>query len=188
MKESLLEWQPLKKKTVFSTRIFDVNELLSRSPDKRDHVFYSLNASDWVIVVPITRNDAGEECFLLVRQWRHGVGEESLEFPGGVMNDGETPEEAAGRELLEETGYRPGILIHGATVSPNPAIMENHCHIYLAENMENTEKCNPDDDEYISKELIPVRRVIDSMGKPPYIHALMLSALFTYIQKKGLPA
>lgn len=188
MNESLLDWQPLEKKTVFSTRIFNVNELLSRSPDRRDHVFYSLCASDWVIVVPVTKNDAGEECFLLVRQWRHGAGEESVEFPGGVMNEGETPEEAAARELLEETGYRPDALIHGATVSPNPAIMENRCHIFLAENLEDTKKCNPDDDEYISKELIPVRQVIESMGKPPFIHALMLSALFAYIQKKGLPA
>ncbi len=42
---------------------------------------------------------------LLVRQWRYAAGEETLEIPAGKTDYGESPEEAASRELMEETGY-----------------------------------------------------------------------------------
>ena len=187
MPNSELVWQPLNRRKIFSTRIFDINEIQSCSPEKDTATFYSLHATDWVIVVPVIRNENGIESFLMVKQWRHGAERLSIEFPGGVIDKGEKPEHAAARELLEETGYQAGELIQGASVSPNPAIMENTCHFFFARNLTNTHRLDLDDDEFVNTEAIPITKVIEEMGHGMYIHALMSSALFFYIQKNGLP-
>lgn len=181
-----ITWLPLSKKTVFSTRVFTIQEINSKSPAETNHIFYALDARDWVIVVPVLSSKNGEDSFLLVTQWRHGNASESIEFPGGVIDDGELPKEAAGRELLEETGYKAKSLTLLASLSPNPAIMTNCCHVFLAEELENTFACAPDDDEYITTSSIPVHNVIQNMGHGKYSHGLMLSALFLYLQKKGV--
>ena len=188
MLNSELVWQPLNRKKIFSTRIFDINEIQSRSPEKDTATFYSLHATDWVIVVPVIRNEDGIESFIMVKQWRHGTEQLSIEFPGGVIDKGEEPAHAAARELLEETGYQAGELIHAASISPNPAIMENTCHFFFARNLTNTHRLDLDDDEFVNSEAIPISQVIENLGHGMYIHALMSSALFFYIQKNGLPA
>ena len=102
------------------------------------------------------------------------------------MNPGEKPEEAALREMLEETGFTAKKIYHGATVSPNPAIMSNHCHFFIAEDLQDTRETHLDEDEYVTVERIPVQTVQERMGQPPFIHALMMAALFAYQQKKAL--
>lgn len=185
MDDAKLTWTPIGRKTIFSTRIFDVDEITSRSPEGDEHRFFSLEAADWVIVVPVIRAGTGEDSFLMVRQWRHGAGEMSLEFPGGVMNEGENPETAARRELAEETGYSAGTITRACVTSPNPAIMGNRCHIFIATDLADTGRLEPDDDEYLGVETVPSAEVLENMGTAPYIHALMQSALFAYLQKKG---
>ncbi len=151
-----------------------------------EHNFFALEARDWVIVIPVVKVNSREQ-FLMVTQWRHGTAAESVEFPGGVIDPGEEPADAAKRELLEETGHKAETVTKLATLSPNPAIMSNHCHVFLAEDLVNTHTPSPDDDEYISLSYLSVREVFNKMGHGNYTHALMLSALFLYLQKKGVP-
>jgi 8-oxo-dGTP pyrophosphatase MutT (NUDIX family) len=188
MDASKLTWHPIGKKSVFSTRVFDIHEIQSKSPENVEKTFYAIHASDWVIVIPVLKDENGQEYFLMVNQWRHAAGMMSVEFPGGVIDKGETPEEAARRELREETGFVTDKLVHGGSISPNPAIMDNRCYIFFAENLENTHNLDLDDDEYLSAEPIPVRHVIETMGHGEYLHGLMSAALFLYVQKNGLPA
>ena len=183
---SPLDWQPVNSKKIFSTRIFDINEIESRSPENDPATFFSIHAADWVIVVPVIRDEKGVESFLMVKQWRHGAEQLSVEFPGGVIDKGEKPAQAAARELLEETGYRAGELTLAASISPNPAIMDNQCHIFFARNLIDTHQLDLDDDEFVNTEAIPIAQVMEEMGHGLYIHALMTSALFFYIQKNGL--
>jgi 8-oxo-dGTP pyrophosphatase MutT (NUDIX family) len=141
-----------------------------------------LDAADWAVIVPLIRTPQGEK-FVMVRQWRHGSEEISLEFPGGVFEPGENPEEAAARELQEETGYKPGRIQKIGEFIPNPAIMSNKVHFFLAEDLENTGKQDLDDDEFVEFALVNASEVFQNMGQPPYIHALMGSALTLYLQK-----
>ncbi|HOT62833.1 MAG TPA: NUDIX hydrolase [Treponemataceae bacterium] len=184
-----LTWTPIGRKRVFSTRVFDVVEIESRSPEGDDGRFLSLEAADWAIIVPTVRAPDGSERFLMVRQWRHGSESLSVEFPGGVIEPGEDPLAAARRELREETGREARTIELAATLSPNPAIMSNRCHIFLAELGElgaGEGELALDEDEYLVASTIPVDEVFAMMGRGEFTHALMVAALFLYAQKKGL--
>ncbi|MGA8367341.1 MAG: NUDIX hydrolase, partial [Candidatus Acidiferrales bacterium] len=85
-------------KVVFSVRWFDV---VARTADGSASPYYVIRTCDYVVVLAAT----AEGPLLLVRQYRPAVGKETLELPGGHVEDGESPEAAARRELAEETGY-----------------------------------------------------------------------------------
>ena len=182
-----LEWIPLEKKQVFSSCVFNINEITSQAPNLRIATFYALHAGDWVIVIPVIKDKNGTESFLMVKQWRHGSETLSIEFPGGVIDEGENPAQAAGRELVEETGFFAGKLTLAGKLSPNPAIMDNFCHIFIAEDLTNTNQLDLDDNEFLSSHAIKASEVFSSMGHGDYNHGLMSAALLLYIQKKGLP-
>lgn len=187
MKVQELEWKPLEKKMVFTTRVFDIQEIESQAPDSRKALFYTLHARDWVIVIPVIQNKEGKKSFLMVKQWRHGSESLSIEFPGGVIDEGEKPAQAAMRELTEETGFIAESLTLAGSLSPNPAIMDNRCHIFIAENLTNTHQLDLDDNEFLSSHAIDISEVFASMGHGSFNHGLMSAALLLYVQKKGLP-
>lgn len=180
-----IEWHPLSKETVYETRIFEVQHIKSISPEGENKTFISLKSPEWAIVLPIIEKN-GIKHFVMVNQWRHGTSSILQEFPGGVVNENEKPIEAAKRELLEETGYKSINIEHLGSLFPNPAIMQNMCHIFLAECSKNVTKQQTDNDEFIEVLLCPVDEIILKMGKPPLQHALMCSALFLYLQKTSL--
>ena len=177
-----LAWREEGRTKVFDSRVFSIYESYSRSPRDELRTYTVIEAIDWAIIVPVLETPQGKR-FVMVRQWRHGSLCLSLEFPGGVFEPGENPEAAAARELLEETGYKPGVIRKIGEFSPNPAIMSNKVHFFLAENLVNTGKLDLDPDEFMEVELVGTDEVFRGMGKPPYIHALMGSALTLYLQQ-----
>jgi 8-oxo-dGTP pyrophosphatase MutT (NUDIX family) len=177
-----LIWKEEGRKAVFDCKVFSVQESYCRSPDDDLRTYTVIDASDWAIIVPVITGPRGRQ-FVMVRQWRHGSRSLSLEFPGGVFEPGEKAEEAAARELREETGYTPGKIHKIGEFSPNPAIMSNRVYFFLAEDLTNTGKQDLDEDEYVEVELVDAAEVIKGMGRPPYIHALMGSALALYLRQ-----
>ncbi|MDR2897873.1 MAG: NUDIX hydrolase [Spirochaetaceae bacterium] len=181
--EKKLKWKESVRSDLFKTPVFTVQKILSISPEGRGGEYITLNAPDWVIVIPVLKNAAtGKPDFVMVRQWRHGAGEICTEFPGGVMEKNEKPETAAGRELLEETGYRAGKLVHLGTVSPNPAIMSNRVHFFAAEDLTDTGETSPDEDEYVNTSILSGAEVFKKMGHGDFTHSLMSTALLLYLQ------
>lgn len=176
-------WQPIASKAVFKTSVCTVCEKESISPNGEKKTFTSFKAPDWVIIVPVFKNKDGEDNFIMVKQWRHGSEAVFTEFPGGVIDEGETPEKAARRELLEETGKNAAALTLLAALSPNPAIMENKCYVFYAEVKENTAAQRLDEDEFINILTVPVKTAIKNMGIPPYSHAIMNAALLLYVKE-----
>jgi 8-oxo-dGTP pyrophosphatase MutT (NUDIX family) len=182
MNNNRLEWREEGNREVFTSKVFSIRESSCRSPDNELRTYTIMDAVDWAIVIPVIQTPQGRE-FVLVRQWRHGTKELSLEFPGGVFEPGENPAAAAGRELLEETAYRAGKIEKIGEFGPNPAIMSNRVHFFLAEDLEYTGSQELDEDEYIEVETLKAAEVLRGMGKPPFVHALMGSALALYIKK-----
>ena len=66
--------------------------------------WFVLEFPEWINIIAITKD--GD--FVMEDQYRHALGETHYELPAGVVDEGETPLEAAKRELTEETGYGGG--------------------------------------------------------------------------------
>ncbi|GHU13290.1 DNA mismatch repair protein MutT [Spirochaetia bacterium] len=180
MEASHLIWKEEKRTEQFRSRVFSVRDTECLSPEGKTGHFTVIDAPDWVIVVPVIETKEGRR-FVMVRQWRHGSREISVEFPGGVIEAGESDRDGAVRELEEETAYRAGKLVKLGDMAPNPAIMSNRVHYYLAEELKPLASQNLDDDEFVDVELVDTGEVLRCMGKPPYIHALTAAALALYL-------
>jgi ADP-ribose pyrophosphatase len=182
-----IKWAPLRRRELMRCPVFTVTERENEGPGGRKGRFVVLEASDWATVVPLVR-EGGEDFFLMVRQYRHGSGELSVEFPGGVVERGEDPAAAAARELEEETGYRAESIRLAGKVSPNPAIMANRFHVFLAEGLSRSGNVELDEHEVIDSFLVPVGEVRAAMGTGQYSHALMATALFLADRLLASPA
>lgn len=176
-----LKWVSGEKKSLLKTVVFDVTSSHNTSSSGEvsgDYIV--LDARDWVIVIPETKN----KTFFMVKQWRHGSKSLSVEFPGGVIDEGEEPEVAARRELLEETGCVPGKLIKLGEVNPNPALFSNKVHVFLAEELTMTGTQDLDEDEFVNCMEVPVEQIFKDMGTDLFPHALMSTAMMFYLQHK----
>ena len=176
-----LMWKEEDRKTVFSCPVFNVQERIFRSPDNNLKTFNTLQARDWAIVIPVLETERGTE-FVMVRQWRHGALQMSLEFPGGVFEKNEDPVTAAAREMEEETGYTAGKIEELGVFSPNPALMSNRVHFFLARDLSPPAGQKLDEDEYVEVLTVARQEVIKNLGRPPYIHALMGTAMALYLR------
>lgn len=138
----------------------------------------SLATPDWVNVVALTSDrDAQEEVrVVLVRQWRFAVGEPTLEIPGGMVDPGESPLEAARRELLEETGFVSDDWRALGSVHPNPAILENRCHTFLATSAAQQGPPGGDGDEEIEVTALPLRAIPGAISAGEITHSLVIAA------------
>jgi 8-oxo-dGTP pyrophosphatase MutT (NUDIX family) len=170
-------WEILGRTEEASCRVFSVIRKHCRHPIRgREDDFYVLESSDWVNTIAVT--PVGR--MVLVEQYRFGSEDLSLEVPGGLMDLGEEPIEAAERELREETGFvgRHSRLL--GSVRPNPAIQSNRCHIVLIEEAERLVDTDWDENEELTVELPTVAEVFDMAHTGKITHALALNALFLY--------
>ena len=122
-------WKRVRAEQMADCRVFKVRrDLCIRPGDEVEHDFYCIEAPDWINIIPLTTRRE----VVMIEQYRHGTNEVTLEIPGGMVDEGETPRETARRELMEETGYEAGeVLLLGRT-RPNPAIQNNWIHTFLA--------------------------------------------------------
>ncbi|MDB4473649.1 NUDIX hydrolase [Opitutaceae bacterium] len=169
------EWVRLQSRELLHTRVFDVRASEFRHPAREEgKEFLVIDAPDWAVVAPVTTG--GE--LVLVRQFRFGAQQLSLELPGGVIEHGEDPARAAVRELVEETGYRGGEAEVLGWVHPNPAIQSNRAHLIVVPDVQLADSTDWDADEELSLTLAPIDDIL-AMGRSGQItHALMLNMLF----------
>jgi 8-oxo-dGTP pyrophosphatase MutT (NUDIX family) len=170
-------WQKLGQSELARTRIFDLHSVRYRHPARRtERDFVVLHPPDWVNVVALTPDGQ----LVLVRQFRFGLDDFSLEIPGGVMDAGETPLATGERELREETGFRGRAARLLGTVAPNPAFQRNRCHIVLVEEAVATEALAWDADEEIEVSVRPADEVLALARAGGITHSLVLNALFLF--------
>ncbi len=178
------DWKELGSGRIADCRIFDVSSSDRACPDGKRGTFFLVNAPDWAGVIPVVDTPEGRK-FVMIRQFRHGTGRLSVEFPGGIVDRDEDPAQAVARELLEETGYRAEIVVPLGLLSPNPAFMTNTFHAFIAEGCVLERPQTLDEHEEIEVLLVPEREAIDLVGAEDYGHALMTATLFLYMRYRG---
>ena len=135
------KWTRSNIKDVLRARIFKYQTVESTSSDGRmTGLFDVVRTANWVNVLAINTNNE----IVLVKQYRHGTDEITLELPAGAIEKDEEPLIAAKRELAEETGHTGGQWKSLGAVKVNPAFMTNTCYFYLAEGVEKTQEQNLD--------------------------------------------
>lgn len=178
--DNALVWKEVGKRELLRTCVMTVTERDCVSFDGQTGKYIVMDVPDWVIVIPEVE-DGNEKSLLVVKQWRHGEKALSTEFPGGVAEKGEKAEDAAARELLEETGAVAGRLTHLGTMNPNPALMSNHVHVFLAQELKFTGHQSLDEDERLNYFKMSIKSVMQSAATPACPHALMTAALALYM-------
>ena len=121
---------------------------------------------------------------LLVRQWRFGIGAPTLEIPGGMVDPGETPRQAAERELYEETGHRAARWSELGAVDPNPAFLTNRCTTFLAEGLERVGEPPGDGEEEIQLESATVEELPGLVESGAIRHALVVAAFYLFERRR----
>lgn len=174
---ALEPWQRRGKERVTETVIFSVDRhRLVHPRHGTEHDFFILDAPDWCNIVPLTRDGQ----VVMVRQRRHGIDEETLELPGGMIDpEDPSPLEGARRELLEETGYRAAIVEPLGSIAPNPAMQTNRCWSFLARDVERVADLKLDDGEDIDVVLVPYAEIPARIARGEISHALVVVA-FAY--------
>lgn len=164
-----------------NTPIFRLHEIEAEHPrtgSRRQYV--TLDAPDWVNLVALTP----EGQLVLVRQWRHGTRRFELELPAGAIDRGETPEQAAARELLEETGYSAATISRLGEVAPNAAFQHNRCYTVLAEGCVRTGETDFDEGEDIEIVLCSPSELRAQLGGP-VLNAMVFCGLYWWFERQG---
>jgi ADP-ribose pyrophosphatase len=170
-------WPCIRSQSVQSFRVFSIRADTTISPRTgAENDFYVIETRDWVNIIPIT----ADHQVVMVRQYRHGSREVTLEIPGGLVDPEDTPEKAAARELLEETGYQAEELMKIGSVNPNPAIFNNRCYTFVARNVTKLRDPVPDQTEDIEVVLIPLVDIPELIRKGKIDHSIVISAFYWY--------
>ncbi|HEY6580277.1 MAG TPA: NUDIX hydrolase [Rubrobacter sp.] len=146
-------WERLGSERLLANRYFSLRSDRLRLPDGRiKDPYFVLERPDAAIIVPITANDE----VVLVRQYRPPLEMMELGLPAGLVEEGERPQEAARRELAEETGHTGGEWEPLGTLASSPSLKDNWAYLFLARGVEETTAPDPDEHELVEVVRVPV--------------------------------
>ena len=151
-----MDFTILSRKTIYEGRVFDVQKVLARLPDGREHEYDLVSHSGAVTLVPVDQD--GNMWF--VRQFRLGALQDLLELPAGLMEKNEPPEISAGRELREEIGMAANELRELGQFYMAAGYSSEYMYIYLATGL-NPSPLEQDEDEFLQVQAIPVKQVYE---------------------------
>lgn len=120
----------------------------------------------------------GYDQIILIRQYRHAIGEYIWEIPAGTLNKGEDPLECAKRELLEETGYRANFWEKLGVITPVPAYSDEKIHVYFAANLVKEGDQDLDEDEVLDVHRFKVRDVMEMIRRGEIKDSKTIASIF----------
>jgi 8-oxo-dGTP pyrophosphatase MutT (NUDIX family) len=182
MNDDTLRWTVLGREPPVDFGVFRVDRRRARHPTTGvERTFSVMRCRDWVTVIALTPEDD----VLLVRQFRHGVERVTLETPGGIIDEGEAPLDAAARELREETGFAADRFVLLGAVEPNPALQDNRCHVVLALDARPVGDPTPDEGEALALDRRPLASIPAALAAGEIGHALVVAGFLFLVQHTG---
>lgn len=177
-----MKWELVKSEYLFNRPWLTVRRDTVRLPNGTVHPeYYVLEYPRWINVIAITRNGR----FVMVRQYRHGLGVVATELCAGVVEEGEETLEAAKRELLEETGFGGGDWELSMVISANPGSQNNLSYCYIARGVEKLSDQHLDKTEDIEVVMMTEEEVYGMLERDELKQALMCAPLWKYFALKG---
>ena len=186
MKDGITEdgkWETVSSEYIFRRPWLTVRHDKVKLPDGRiNPEFYVLEYPDWVNVIAITEDGH----IVMERQYRQGLGKTCYEIPAGVMEKGENAEEAARRELEEETGYGGGEWKEIMLISGNCSTTGNLTHCFLATGVRKISAQHLDSTEDLSVCLLTLDQVRMLLTEDRIRQSLMAAPLWKYFAENHL--
>jgi 8-oxo-dGTP pyrophosphatase MutT (NUDIX family) len=154
-------WERLSSERLIETPYFALRSDRLRLPDGAvKDPYYVIERPDAAIVFPLTEEDE----VVLVRQYRPAIEGIELGLPAGLVDEGEEPEKAARRELLEETGYAGGEWEPLGSLASSPSLKDNWAHLFLARRVACSAAPRPDEYERVEVVLVPVGEIAERIS------------------------
>ena len=141
--------------------------------------YYVIERPDAAIVFPLT--ESGE--VVLVRQYRPPLEMMELGLPAGLVEAGERPEEAARRELAEETGYTGGEWDLLGSLASSPSLKDNWAYLFLARDVEETTAPDPDEHELVEVVKVPVEELADLVHSGKIVSSSGVAAIMLALER-----
>ncbi|MCU5745458.1 NUDIX hydrolase [Staphylococcus sp. SQ8-PEA] len=162
----------ISKESIYQGKIIDLEvhevELINGESSKRELVFHN----GAVAVCALTPDNK----IVLVKQFRKPCEKPLLEIPAGKLDQGENREEAAARELEEETGYRAKSLQWVTDMYGSPGFSNERLSIYFADQLEKGDM-HPDEDEFIEIQLFSIEEIAEMLQRGELEDAKTIIAL-----------
>ena len=169
----MAEHRVVSTRHIYRGRLLDVQVDRVIEPSGREVEREIIRHPGAAVILAVT----AEGNVLFVRQYRHAVAETLIEVPAGTLDPGESPEETARRELVEETGFYPGHLEKLAEFYPSPGVLEERMHLYFATDLERGSPL-PDEDESLEILEMPLDEALALKAGADVRDAKTILALF----------
>lgn len=178
-----LKWKLLSSEYLFKTTWFTIRKDRCETPEKTIvDPYYVYEFPTWVTAVPITEDNK----VVMIRQYRHALGETMWEIPGGCVDDTDSSlEYAAARELKEETGYEFSSYEYLGKISANPSTNNNIMHMYLARGGKKVAEQQLDHNEEIEVQLFTIAELKQLLKENKIMQSMHASCLFYALDKMG---
>lgn len=178
-----MKWKTLSSEYLFNDRWFKVRKEICETPEgKIVDPYYIYDFPTWVGAFPVTEDGK----IVMVRQYRHALGETCIEIPGGCVDDTDKSlEEAVAREIMEETGYLFSSYEYLGKISPNPSTNSNLLHMYLARGGKKVAEQQLDGNEEIEVELLTIDELKELIRENKIVQSMHVTCIMYALERMG---